>query len=96
MKQLFFLIMIILAAPLAAQKVTKDAAGNYTQVTRKQPENGPATIETLTKGATATGATYTNSKGEKFPVYLSKSGKAFWVATSKKTGIPYRRYLKEN
>lgn len=40
-----------------------------------------------------TGKTFTTSKGETFPVYISKNGKLFIIRTSK-SGNQYRNYLK--
>lgn len=77
-------------SPIVAQTTaTKDAQGNYTQI------KVAATVASLEVGATKSGATYTTLEGEKFPVYLSKNGKAFVIRTSEKTGNPYRSYLKE-
>lgn len=39
--------------------------------------------------------TYTDKKGNVYPIYLSSTGKAFIVKTSKKTGKEYRQYLPE-
>lgn len=44
---------------------------------------------------TKTQYTYTDSKGNVYPVYLSSSGKAFIKKVSKKTGKEYRQYLPE-
>jgi hypothetical protein len=41
----------------------------------------------------ATGYTFVDKTGVKYPVYLSKSGKAFILRKSKKTGKEYRQYL---
>jgi len=46
------------------------------------------------KDSTKTEYTYTDSKGETSPIFLSKSGKAF-VPKVSKAGKYYRRYLPE-
>lgn len=85
-----FIVLSFAATSADAQTTaTKDASGNYTQI------KVAATVASLEVGATKSGATYTTIDGEKFPVYLSKNGKAFVIRTSKKTGNPYRSYLKE-
>lgn len=50
---------------------------------------------TAAKDSTATPYTYTDSKGQIYKVYLSKSGKAFIPKTSAKTGKYYRQYKPE-
>lgn len=39
--------------------------------------------------------TYTDKKGNVYPIYLSSTGKAFIKRISKKTGKEYREYLPE-
>ena len=39
--------------------------------------------------------TYTDKKGNVYPIFLSSTGKAFIIRTSKKTGKEYRQYLPE-
>ena len=38
---------------------------------------------------------YTDKKGNTYPIFLSSTGKAFIIRTSKKTGKEYRQYLPE-
>ena len=68
-----------------AQSVTR-SGDNFTQVTNNK-KSGPK--ETKTK------YTYTDSKGNTYPVWLSSSGKAFIKKVSKKTGKEYRQYVPE-
>lgn len=44
---------------------------------------------------TKTDYTYKDKSGNVYPIYLSASGKAFIMRTSKKTGKEYRQYLPE-
>lgn len=89
MKKIFlFAAFALCGLALNAQTTVKiDKDGNY------QAVKVPQTVETLTANATKSQATYTDDKGQKSPVYLSKNGKAFIIATSK-SGNLYRRYLK--
>lgn len=92
MKKLFFAIALLfslLSSASAQMTVTKSADGTYQEV------KVPATVESLTKGASKTDAVLVTKAGERLPVYLSKGGKAFVVKVSAKTGNPYRRYLTE-
>lgn len=45
------------------------------------------------KNDTKTQFTYKTKDGKKYPVYLSKNGKAFIVRVSMKTGREYKQYL---
>jgi hypothetical protein len=69
----------------SAQTVKQDAAGNYVQIS--------AAKDTTTASYKDTGKTFTNSKGETFPVMISTRGKLFIIRTSK-NGNQYRQYLK--
>lgn len=55
------------------------------------------TEKTIKKGAEplATGFTWEDNKGVKYPIYISNGGKgsAFIIRTSKKTGKEYKAYL---
>lgn len=86
-KAFFFLCLFIMGCVIAAnsQKVKQTADGNYIAV------KDTATRKTE---AAATGKFYTNAKGERLPVYVSKNGKLFVIRTSKKTGNQYNQYLK--
>jgi hypothetical protein len=85
MKQLIFLTSFIIAClNLSAQNARKDASGNYVAV---------QSVSDSTK-ANKTGSTYTDSKGNVFPVYISKNQKLFIIRVSSKTGKPYNYYLK--
>ena len=50
---------------------------------------------TTRRDSTATKYTFTDSKGQTYKVYLSKTGKAFIPRTSAKTGKYYRQYKPE-
>jgi hypothetical protein len=84
MKLLITLAIILgLSFGLHAQTVTKDAQGNYTAVKAPKIDEKP----------TDTGKTFTDTKGNVFPVYVSKNGKLFVIRTSK-AGNQYKQYLK--
>ena len=87
------IMMLTLALPSMGQEAAKDTAKyvlNGTVFTDSNVSNSKGTDE-----GTKTKYTYQNKKGENFPILLSKSGKAFYWATSQKTGKRYRRYLPE-
>lgn len=87
-KILISLLFSLFCFAASAQTVAKkDADGNYQQIEVKP------TVETLTAGCEKSDATFRDKDGKQHPVYLSKSGKMFYVATSQKTGNPYRRYF---
>jgi hypothetical protein len=67
-----------------SQSVKMDSTGNY------------IAVQVQKDSATATGKTFTDSKGIKWPVFISKNGKLFVQRISKNTGKEYRQYLKLN
>jgi len=71
------LILLMYTAPARAQMV-KDAQGNYTMILAQ---------------AQSTGKTFTDIKGNIYPVMQSINGKHFIIRTSK-TGRIYKQYLK--
>lgn len=83
MKTLITIILFLLSFSTMAQNVKKDANGNYIAVSTKKAKTE----------ARATGKTYTDSKGNVYPVYESAKGKLFIIRTSK-TGNTYNQYLK--
>lgn len=70
---------------MAQTKVSKDADGNY-HVTIRKPD---------TSDNKATGKTFTDIKGNVYPLYISQRGKLFVLKTSK-AGRVYKSYIKED
>lgn len=92
-KFILMCIALTLCIPSFAQEAADTAKYvlNGTTFTDSNVSNSKAG----TDEGTETKYTYQNKKGESFPILLSKTGKAFYWATSKKTGQRYRRYLPE-
>jgi hypothetical protein len=91
---LSIIMLFTLCLAINAQEAAKDTAKyvlNGTVFTDSNVSNSKAG----TDEGTETKYTYQNKKGENFPIVLSKTGKAFYWATSQKTGKRYRRYLPE-
>jgi hypothetical protein len=85
MKTLFFISLLFLCLNVVGQKnVTVDKNGNYVSTT-------VAKAETTNK---LTGKYYIDSKGIKYPVYISSNSKLFYYKISSKTGNTYKVYLK--
>jgi len=84
--KLFFIGMLIVAmfanSKCFSQNAKLDSKGNYVQI--------KAPIDTT---GTPTGKTFTTTKGDVYPVLISKSGSLFVVRTSAK-GTRYKMYLK--
>lgn len=78
MKQIFFFFLLIFSCSVNA-KIIRD--GNNFKV------------EQTTNNDKLTRFTYTDSKGNTYPVYVSSTGKFFVWKTSKKTGKEYKYYL---
>ena len=86
MKKLLLILTIICASFCASsQNIKQDAQGNYVAV--KAPHDSAGT------SAKPTGKTYTDTKGNTYPVMISKNGKLFVIRISK-TGNKYNQYLK--
>lgn len=85
MRKLFIsLFMVLSLATCSGQNVTQNG-NNFTQVKTEKAESKE----------TKTQYTYTDSKGNVYPVYLSSKGKTFIKKVSKKTGKEYKQYLPE-
>jgi len=81
---LFLIIFCLMADNLMAQKrIVQDDKGNYIEVKDEREKETPK----------PTGKTYQTSKGDVFPIYVSKNGKYFIVRTSKESGKEYKQYL---
>ena len=81
-------IIIIIALMLS---FTVTYAQDYTQ-------NGTTFVENKQKAkgsSIETKYTWEDTKGIKYPIHLSKNGRAFIKVTSKKTGNQYNKYLDE-
>lgn len=85
---------LTLAIPSMSQEAAKDTA-KYVLVGKTFTDNVSNSKAGQSNEGTKTEYSYKTKKGEVYPVYLSKTGKAFYWATSKKTGQRYRRYLPE-
>lgn len=85
MKRIILILSLVFVSSLSygQSSVKLDAQGNYVTVK-----------DTITvTSAKPTGKTFTDSKGNVYPVMISKNGKLFVVRTSK-TGNKYNQYLK--
>ena len=87
MKKIIITIMVALCALTASAQSDK----SYQQ-------KGTTFVQVSTKSSRGSSAiktkyTWQDSKGNIYPIYLSKNGKAFVKKTSKKTGKEYNQYL---
>ena len=83
MKKAILVLIVTLFCAGANAQIKKTAEGNYIQQKRT----------TDSVGGKVTGSTFTTSKGDVYPIYLSVNGKAFVIRTSK-NGNKYKQYLK--
>lgn len=82
-KAMVFLFAFILTMGVKAQTVKQDANGNFIAVK----------TEATKEPAKNTGKTFTDTKGNVYPVFESKNGKLFYTRTSK-AGNEYKIYIK--
>lgn len=77
-----FASVLIMSLSSYGQTIVKDAQGNYTAV-KKDSTKTPDTN---------TGKTFTDTKGNVFPVYKTSTGRVYALRTSK-NGLSYKQYL---
>lgn len=86
MKTLISMLLLFLCLNVVGQKnITIDKNGNYVSASVTKSE-------TTSK---ATGKFFIDSKGIKYPVYVSSNNKLFYYKVSK-SGTTYKTYLKIN
>ena len=84
MKRIIILaIMLMPLSFVSAQEIQRNG-NNFTQIAKEKVSESKET---------KTEYTYTDSKGNVYPVYLSSTGKAFIKKISKKTGKEYKYYI---
>lgn len=85
MKKLLLIALVLFSfAAMSQTKVIKDKDGNYKAVEVLKPSQEDKD----------TGKTFTDAKGVKYTVRESVNGKLYYIRVSKKTGKPYKVYLK--
>lgn len=82
MKKVITIIALFICSFSFAQNAKIDSKGNFTAIT----------ATSKSKDSTATGKTYTDTKGKVYPVFTTRRGK-FFVPKISKTGNYYRMYL---
>lgn len=88
-------MMLTLALPSMSQEAAKDTA-KYVLNGKVFTDNVSNSKARQSNAGTKTEYSYQNKKtGEVYPIYLSKTGKAYIKVTSQKTGREYNRYLPE-
>lgn len=85
MKKIIILAAILISfTPVNGQNATTTKDGNYIALNAAKIAD---------KGNKPTGKTFTDTKGNIYPVMVSKNNKLFYVRTSK-TGNEYKVYIK--
>ena len=82
MKHLILILLTLMSLNSVAQ-IKQDSAGNFYQQKKQD-----------TMIATRTTCTFTDTKGNKYPVYKSQNDKLFIFRVSGKSGKTYKQYLK--
>lgn len=86
MKKLIYTALMLMSLSLGVQAQNVERKGNtFTQVTNKKSSGKEVKTQ----------YTYTDSKGNTYPIYLSSTGKAFILKVSKKSGKEYKQYMPE-
>ena len=82
---IFLIMFLVGSCPANAQEVQRNG-NNFTQIAKEKVSESKET---------KTEYTYTDTKGNVYPIYLSSTGKAFVKKVSKKTGKEYKCYIPE-
>jgi len=82
MKTLATLLLLFISSFGYAQSIKQNADGNYTAVAKQDSTQAKNTLKT-----------YTDTKGNIYPVWISKNGKLFIKRISKTTNKSYNQYL---
>ena len=86
MKKLIYTALMLMSLSLGVQAQNVERKGNsFTQVTNKKSFGKEVKTQ----------YTYTDSKGNIYPIFLSSTGKAFILKVSKKSGKEYKQYMPE-
>lgn len=88
------MMMLTLCLTINAQEAAKDTA-KYVLVGKTFTDNVSNSKARQSNAGTKTEYSYKTKKGETYPIYFSKAGKAYIKVTSQKTGREYNRYLPE-
>lgn len=94
--KLLGLVVFIFAAWILLLWVTSSPANAQTVVRKGHSFYQQSNSNKIAKDSvTFTGYHYFDSKGVRYPIYISSKGKCFIIRTSSKTGKEYRQYLPE-
>ena len=88
-RRLFVLILFIICCGMIANADDNKSfkcEGNTYSSTGRVNANSSAPI--------STGFEWTDSKGNKYPIYISASGSCYIIKKSNKTGKDYKQYMK--
>ncbi len=86
MKKLIITLAILCMAFAAPAQVKYEQNGNTFKTVQSEKSS-------KSEEPTKTPFFYEDSKGTKYPIYISSSGSCFVIKVSKKTGKQYRQYL---
>lgn len=84
-RRLLALLLLVLAIGLVANAQSYKCEGTtYSSTGRVNNSSAPI----------STGFTWSDSKGNKYPIYISQSGSCYIIKKSNKTGKDYKMYMK--
>lgn len=85
MKKILFILLTLMTICINVNAQEFKCEGTtYSSTGRQNSNSAPV----------ATGFTWTDSKGNKYPIYISNSGSCYVIKTSSKSGKEYKQYLK--
>ena len=88
-RRLLVLLLITICCGMVA-----NADGDKSFKCENNTYSSTGRVNTNSSAPIPTGFEWTDSKGNKYPIYISASGSCYVFKTSSKTGKEYKQYLK--
>ena len=88
-RRLLVLLLITICCGMVA-----NADGDKSYKCEGNTYSSTGRVNTNSSAPISTGFEWTDSKGNKYPIYISASGSCYIIKTSSKTSKEYKQYLK--
>lgn len=89
LRRLLVLLLITICCGMVA-----NADGNKSYKYEGNTYSSTGRVNTNSSAPISTGFQWTDSKGNKYPIYISASGSCYIIKKSSKTGKDYKQYMK--
>lgn len=89
LRRLIVLLLITICFGMIA-----NADGNNSYKCEGNTYSSTGRVKSNSSAPVSTGFNWTDSKGNKYPIYISASGSCYIIKKSNKTGKDYKQYMK--